>query len=86
METFKVGVRREKGGFGFDFKKSSENSNYIVVNSIHTEQSNDIQIGDKILSINDIDAGMINTDDLQSMLETPGNKTKIIIERLVQPN
>merc|ERR1712176_1282783 len=38
-----------------------------------------------ILSINDIDAGMINSDDLQSMLDTPGNKTKLIIERLVQP-
>merc|ERR1719384_874838 len=85
VETFKVGVRREKGGFGFDFKKSSENSNYVVVNSIVMEQSNDVKIGEKILSINEIDAGMINTDDLQSMLDTPGNKTKLIIERLVQP-
>eukprot|EP00483_Globobulimina_turgida_P013082 UN13106 len=84
VETFKVGVRREKGGFGFDFKKSSENSNYIVVNTIHSENSNDVQIGDKILSINNIDAGMINTDDLQSMLDTPGNKTKLIVERLVE--
>mmetsp|Transcript_54115 Transcript_54115/g.86619 ORF Transcript_54115/g.86619 Transcript_54115/m.86619 type:complete len:199 (-) Transcript_54115:213-809(-) len=85
VETFKVGVRRDKGGFGFDFKKSSENPNYIVVNSVHTEQSNDLKIGDKILSINDIDAGMINADDLQSMLDTPGNKTKLVIERLVRP-
>eukprot|EP01083_Nonionella_stella_P021165 58679_1 len=85
VSTFRVGVRREKGGFGFDFKKSSENSNYVVVNSIHTEQSNDICVGDKILSINDIDAGMINPDDLQSMLDTPGNNTKLIVERLVNP-
>eukprot|EP00483_Globobulimina_turgida_P012904 UN12928 len=59
VETFEVGVRREKGGFGFDFRKSSENSNYIVVNNIDNENSNDVQIGDKILSINNIDAGMI---------------------------
>ena len=84
VETFKVGVRRNDNGFGFDFKKSSENSNYVVINCIHTEQSNDVQKGDKILSINDIDAGMINVDDLQSMLDTPGNKTKLVIERLVQ--
>eukprot|EP01083_Nonionella_stella_P202178 738861_1 len=85
VETFKIGIRRETGGFGFDFKKSSENSNYIVINAIHSDTSNDVQIGDKILSINDIDAGMINADDLQSMLDTPGNKTKLMVERLVPP-
>ena len=67
-QTMKVGVGREDGGFGFDFIKSTQNSNYIEVNSIHSDQSNDIRRGDKILSINDIDGGMINTDDLQSML------------------
>ena len=67
-QTLKVGVCRNDGGFGFDFIKSTHNSNYIEVNAIHVDQSNDIRRGDKILSINDIDGGMINTDDLQSML------------------
>jgi len=81
-ETMKVGVRREQEGFGFDFSKSTQNSNYIVVTDVHSAQSNHVEVGDKILSINDIDGGMINTDDLQSMMDTPGNQTKLIIERL----
>ena len=83
VETMRVGVRRDQEGFGFDYEKSGD---YIVVTGVHTAQSNNIEVGDKILSINDIDGGMINTDDLQSMMDTPGNKTKLIIERLVEPD
>ena len=50
---------------------------------VYTNCSNQCKVGDKMLTINDIDAGMINIDDLQSMLETPGKKTIIVIERLV---
>jgi len=82
--TLKIGVYRQDGGFGFDFIRSTQNSNYIEVNAIHSDQSNGIFRGDKILSINDIDGGMINTDDLQSMLDTPGNKTKLVVERMVK--
>ena len=83
VEQVQVGVKREMDGFGFDFKTSSANKNAIIVNRILKDYSNGCQIGDKILSINDIDASMINIDDLQSMLDTPGSQTKIVIERIV---
>ena len=70
-------------GFGFDFKTSGDNRNAIMVNRILKNYSNGCQIGDKIISINDIDASMINIDDLQSMLDTPGSQTKLVIERIV---
>merc|ERR550525_279055 len=69
--VLKVGVCRKSDDFGIDLIRSTHNPNYIEVNSIHSDDSNEI------------DGGMINTDDLQSMLDSPGNKTKLIVERLV---
>jgi len=83
VENVLVGVSREMDGFGFDFKASNDNQHNIIVNKIHKDYSNVLKVNDKILSINDIDASMTNIDDLQSMIDTPGLKTKLVVERSI---
>ncbi|ETO13219.1 hypothetical protein RFI_24156, partial [Reticulomyxa filosa] len=81
VETLKVGVEKTiKDGYGFDFKLSSEEMVFIV-NKISVDNSNGVKVGDKLLYINEIDASMIKIDDLQSMLDTPGRSTTLVIER-----
>lgn len=82
-QTMKIAISRHSNGFGFDFCKCEEDETYIVITDIMREQSNECRIGDKLLSINNIDASMINIEDLRSMLETPGNRTVITLERII---